>query len=120
MPITINHTIVPAHDKVESAAFFARIMGLEVTKTSSHFEPVKLNDTFTMDYDNAENFDRHHYAFMVSEQEFDEIFGRIKDEGVVYGSLPGSQEDGQINNRRGGRGVYFKDPNGHSMELMTR
>jgi catechol 2,3-dioxygenase-like lactoylglutathione lyase family enzyme len=62
----------------------------------------------------------HHYAFHVSDDEFDAIFGRIKEAAIPYGGGPFSQEDMQINTRRGGRGVYFKDPNGHVLELLTR
>ena len=62
----------------------------------------------------------HHYAFHVNDEEFDAIFGRIKEAGIPYGSGPFSQEDRQTNTRRGGRGVYFKDPNGHLLELLTR
>ncbi len=67
----------------------------------------------------SETFESHHYAFQVSDEEFDDIFGRIEEDKVVYGSLPNSQEDMQINNRRGGRGLYFKDANGHSWEILT-
>jgi catechol 2,3-dioxygenase-like lactoylglutathione lyase family enzyme len=62
----------------------------------------------------------HHYAFHVGDAEFDAIFGRIKEAGIPYGSGPFSQEDMHTNTWRGGRGVYFKDPNGHLLELLTR
>jgi catechol 2,3-dioxygenase-like lactoylglutathione lyase family enzyme len=119
MPIRLDHTIVPAHDKVASAEFFARIFGLRYEGAMGHFAPVRVNETLTLDFDNADNFERHHYAFHVSDEDFDAIFGRIKDEGVAYGSGPGSQDDMQINTRRGGRGFYFRDPNGHSLEVLT-
>jgi catechol 2,3-dioxygenase-like lactoylglutathione lyase family enzyme len=119
MPILLNHTIVPARDKVASARFFARIMGLEAGPTMGHFAPVRVNDTLTFDFDNRDGFESHHYAFQVSDAEFDAIFGRIQAEGIKYGSQPWSAEDGQINNRRGGRGVYFADLDGHMLELMT-
>lgn len=120
MTIQLDHTIVPAHDKVESARFFARIFGLSYDGPMSHFAPVRINDSLTLDFDDADDFERHHYAFKVSDAEFDEIFGRIQEEGLVYGSVPGSMEDMEINHRRGGRGVYFRDPNGHSLEILTR
>ena len=119
MPIVLNHTIVPARDKVASAQFFARIMGLEAGPAMGHFAPVRVNDSLTFDFDNSDDFESHHYAFHVSEEEFDAIFGRIKGEGLSYGAGPMSPEDGQINHRRGGRGVYFADPHGHLLELMT-
>ena len=120
MTIMLNHTIVPAYDKVASAEFFAKIFGVPALGAMGHFAPVRVNDTLTLDFDNKESFESHHYAFHVSDEEFDAIFGRIKEAGIPYGSLPSSKTDMQINTRRGGRGVYFLDPNGHSLELLTR
>lgn len=119
MTIELDHTIVPARDKVASAEFFARIFGLRYEGAISHFAPVKVNDSLTLDFDAASDFHHHHYAFKVSEPEFDEIFGRIQHEGISYGSGPRALDDGKINRRRGGRGVYFRDPNGHVLEIMT-
>ena len=120
MPITLNHTIVPARDKVASAEFFARIFGLTYEGTMGHFAQLKVNDSLTLDFDNSDEFESHHYAFHVSDEEFDAIFNRIKAEDLRYGSEPFESENLQINNRRGGRGVYFKDPDGHMLELLTR
>jgi catechol 2,3-dioxygenase-like lactoylglutathione lyase family enzyme len=119
MPIYLDHTIVPAHDKEESARFFARIFGLEYKGPWGHFAPVKVNETLSMDFDNRTGFERHHYAFLVSDPEFDAILGRVQAEGVAYGSAPASQDDGQINHKHQGRGFYFRDPNGHSWEVIT-
>ena len=118
--INLDHTIVPARNKEESARFFARIMGLTYEGPHGHFAPVKLNDTLTLDFDNREDFEHHHYAFHVTDEDFDAIFDRVKAEGLAYGSDPRAQDNMQINTRRGGRGFYFKDPNGHSLELLTR
>jgi catechol 2,3-dioxygenase-like lactoylglutathione lyase family enzyme len=120
MTIELNHTIVPARDKIASAKFFARIFGLAFDDTAvGFFAPVRVNETLTFDFDEADDFDIHHYAFHVSDPEFDAIFGRIKADGLPYGSEPFSREDMQINHRGGGRGVYFCDPNGHILELLT-
>ena len=119
MTVVLNHTIVPARDKVASAEFFARIFGLEYRGPHSHFAPVQVNEALTLDFDERERFEPHHYAFMVSEAEFDQIFSRIKAEGIGYGSGPRARADGEINRRRGGRGVYFDDPNGHVLEILT-
>jgi catechol 2,3-dioxygenase-like lactoylglutathione lyase family enzyme len=119
MAIILDHTIVPAHDKVASARFFARIFGLEYKGPHSHFAPVKVNEALTLDFDERGDFNMHHYAFQVSEPEFDAIFGRVKEEGIAYGSGPRSRTDMEINRRHGGRGVYFEDPNGHVLEILT-
>ena len=120
MAITLDHTIVPSRDKTASAAFFARIFGLEPEAPMGHFAPVRVNDTLTLDFDNREQFESHHYAFHVSDQEFDAIFERVKAGGIPYGSQPFAVDDMEINTRRGGRGFYFKDPDGHVLELLTR
>ncbi|MGH7092583.1 MAG: VOC family protein [Stellaceae bacterium] len=119
MAIALDHTIVPAHDKIASARFFARIFGLEFRGLHSHFAPVQVNDVLTLDFDERGDFEHHHYAFKVGDAEFDAIFGRVKDEGVAYGSGQRERADMQINHRRGGRGFYFEDPNGHVLEVLT-
>ena len=120
MAIELNHTIVPARDKVASAKFFARILGLPFEESAVHyFAPVRVNDALTMDFADSDRIASHHYAFKVSEAEFDAIFERIRKEDIVYGSGPYSQGDMKINHRGGGRGVYFCDPNGHVLELVT-
>ena len=102
MTITLNHSIVPARDKRAAAQFFARIFGLHADPKGGHFAPVRINDTLTLLFDDVKEFESHHYAFHVSDAEFDAIFGRIK-----------------LNDWNGGRGVYFRDPDGHVLELMT-
>jgi catechol 2,3-dioxygenase-like lactoylglutathione lyase family enzyme len=130
MTIRLDHTIVPAKDKRASAEFFAEIFGLRVEPGDGHFAPVRVNDSLTLDFaDEAEDwggpgFDprtgrSHHYAFHVSDKEFDAIFGRVKARGIPYGSDPFSHANGRINTRRGGRGFYFEDPYGHLLEVMT-
>jgi catechol 2,3-dioxygenase-like lactoylglutathione lyase family enzyme len=119
MAIVLDHTIVPAHDNAASARFFAHIFGLPVEPIVSHFAPVRVNDQLVLDFDNRERFESHHYAFKVTEPEFDAIFRRIEGEGIAYGSGPRTPDDGAINHRRGGRGVYFRDPNGHLLEVLT-
>jgi catechol 2,3-dioxygenase-like lactoylglutathione lyase family enzyme len=119
MAIVLDHTIVPAHHNEASAGFFARIFGLRFEGAVSHFAPVRVNDTLVLDFDTRATFDPHHYAFKVSNPEFDAIFQRVRDEGIPYGSGPRSSDDMAINHRDGGRGFYFKDPNGHLLEVMT-
>jgi|SRR5579884_590464 len=121
MTIELNHTIVPARDKTASAQFFARIFGLTFDEREvGYFAPVRVNDRLTLDFDDdVERIDVHHYAFKISEAEFDAIFNRVKAEGIPYGSEPHDRSNMQINHRGGGRGVYFCDPNGHILELLT-
>ena len=119
MPITLNHTIVPAHDKDAAARFFAGIFGLPFEKASDHFAKVHVNDTLTLLFDQETDFDSHHLAFHVDDGAFDAILSRVKAAGLRYGSAPWSLEDGKLNDWNGGRGVYFKDPDGHILELMT-
>ncbi len=121
MAIELNHTIVPARDKEESACFREKIFGFAHQPPMGHFQPVRISSqSLTLDFDNVEVVERHHYAFKVSEQEFDEIFGRIKEAGLEYGSGPRTSTDMETNTWNGGRGVYFRDPNGHLLELLTQ
>jgi catechol 2,3-dioxygenase-like lactoylglutathione lyase family enzyme len=118
MAITLNHTIVPARDKIASAKFFAQLFGLKRGRVN-YFAPVRVNKTLTLLFDDDSRFESHHYAFHVSEREFDAIFRRVKKAKLAYGSAPWSMTDGKLNDWGGGRGVYFKDLNGHVLELMT-
>jgi catechol 2,3-dioxygenase-like lactoylglutathione lyase family enzyme len=127
----LNHLLVPATHKVEAADFFAEIMGLQ-RGSVGHFAPVRINESLVLDFadindvdlwkDEQGHFARQHYAFEVSDEEFDAAFGRIQEKGLRYGSGPGPRlYDMQINTTRarGGRAVYFDDLSGHSIELLT-
>ncbi len=118
MTIVLNHTIVPARDKKAAARFFAKIFGLKC-EPADYFAPVRVNDQTTLLFDDATDFESHHYAFHVSDAEFDAIFKRVKDTGLAYGSGPENPDNRKLNNWGGGRGFYFKDPDGHLLELMT-
>ena len=120
MPIVLDHTIVPARDKEASARFFAEILGLPYEGVRGHFAPVRVNESLTFDFDTRDRFESHHYAFYIGDGEFDAILGRLRAAGRQYASGPGSPEDGRINTRRGGRGFYFRDLDGHLLEVMTR
>jgi len=110
MTITLNHTIVPAHDKRAAAECFAHIFGLHADPKSGHFVPVRINDTLTLLFDDHEEFESHHYAFHVSDAEFDAILGRIREGKLAYGSAPWGLEDGKLNDWNGGRGRLFSRP----------
>jgi catechol 2,3-dioxygenase-like lactoylglutathione lyase family enzyme len=119
MPLYLDHTIVPARDKESSAKLIAKLFGLEYKGPWGHFAPVKVNETLSLDFDNRDNFERHHYAFLASDEDFDSILQRVKDEGMTFGSGPFDQTNGEINHLHTGRGFYFQDPNGHSWEVIT-
>jgi catechol 2,3-dioxygenase-like lactoylglutathione lyase family enzyme len=119
MAIRLDHTIVPARDKVVSARFFAEIFGLTVEPGPGHFAQVRINESLTFDFADEPDPRSTHYAFHISDAEFDAIFDRVRARGLAYGSGPFSSTDGRINTRRGGRGFYFHDPTGHLLEVMT-
>jgi catechol 2,3-dioxygenase-like lactoylglutathione lyase family enzyme len=119
MTIELNHTIVPARDPKASAQFLAGILGLAVDPSVAHFTPITLANHVTLDYDQHDDFDSHHYAFLVSDDEFDAAFARIQDFGVTFFADPACLQPGQIYRNRGRRGTYFRDPDGHLMEILT-
>ena len=108
MPLQLDHTIVPAYDKVKSAEFIARMFGLKYEGPWGHFAPVKVNEMLTLDFDDSDNPRANHYAFLASDEEFDEVLQRIKYEGVVFGGGPRSRTDGEINHLHQRRGFYFE------------
>jgi catechol 2,3-dioxygenase-like lactoylglutathione lyase family enzyme len=119
MPVQLNHTIVAARDKRESAAFLADILGLRPPTTYGPFAVVELDNDVSLDFIDDPEIHQRHYAFLVSEQEFDEIFGRIRARGLPYWADPFERQPGEINTNDGGRGVYWSDPNGHKLEILT-
>ena len=120
MAIELNHTIVPAHDPQESAQFLADILGLPVDPPLAHFTPVTLENGVSLDFDHYDHVDEHHYAFKLNDDEFDAAFGRIRDQGVTYYADPACRRPGEVyRNVNGARGAYFRDPNGHLMEILA-
>jgi catechol 2,3-dioxygenase-like lactoylglutathione lyase family enzyme len=123
MSIELNHTIVAARDPQASAQFLAGILGLQVDPPLAHFTPVTLANQVTLDYDQSQDTIRPcHYAFLASDEEFDASFTRIRDAGIAYFADPACRRAGQIYHRDsdGSRGMYFRDPDGHLMEILTR
>ena len=122
MTVELNHTIVPAHDPQASAKFLADILDLRVGAPVAHFTPVTLSNKVSLDYDKADTFESHHYAFMVSDEEFDASLARIQHSGVTHYGDPACKKIGEIYRSKhieGRRGTYFRDPNGHLMEILT-
>lgn len=120
MTITLNHTIISASDKAHSARFLTEILGLAPHKIVEPFAVVQVGDT-SLDFVDADGEIRsRHFAFLVSEDEFDGIFGRIRARDLPYWADPGRQKEGEINRWDDGRGVYFPDPDDHLLEIITR
>ena len=121
MAIHLNHTIVSVRDKHESATFLAEILGLDEPTPYGPFLIVQVDNDVSLDFvDDQGPVNPQHYAFLVSETDFDEIFGRIRARGLSYWADPGRRRPGEINTNDGGRGVYWEDPSGHFLEIITR
>ncbi|MFH8480627.1 VOC family protein [Streptomyces sp. YIM 132580] len=122
MSVELNHTIIHSRDNRESAEFLADLLGLEIGPEWGPFIPVVLANSVTLDFATVpeESITSQHYAFLISEAEFDAAFGRIQELGIAYYADPHMKRPGRINHNDGGRGVYFPDPSGHGMELITR
>jgi catechol 2,3-dioxygenase-like lactoylglutathione lyase family enzyme len=119
MGAELNHIIVPAKDKWESAKFLAGVLGVTAGPEWAHFVPVRIGGV-TIDFDNAKNFSHRHCAFLVSEAEFDAALARIEKAGIKFYAEFDRSGPGTINRNYGGRGLYFDDPSGHLFELITR
>jgi catechol 2,3-dioxygenase-like lactoylglutathione lyase family enzyme len=120
--IQLNHTIVHSKDAAASAKFLAELFGLPAPVKFYHFHCVKVANDVNLDFLNADGMEiqMQHYAFLVGDAEFDAIFGRIQKRKLKYWADPGQREEGRINHHFGGRGVYFQDPSGHLLEIITK
>ena len=118
MAVLLNHTIVPVRDKKESSEFLAEILGLDPPVPFGPFMCVETANEVSLDFDDRWEVRHSHYAFLVSEDEFDAIFARVTAKGLRYWADPGHQQESVINHN--GRGFYFEDPSGHNMEVLTR
>ena len=120
MPVRLNHTIVSARDRQKSARFLADVLGLAAPTTYGPFCVVQLANDVSLDFIDDHDVHPRHYAFLVTEAEFDEIFGRIRARGLEFWADPFERQPGEINTNDGGRGVYWHDPDGHVLEIITR
>jgi catechol 2,3-dioxygenase-like lactoylglutathione lyase family enzyme len=118
MAVELNHTIVHAYDKKESASFLAEILGLDPPRPFGPFLCVEMANGVSLDYHERWEVTPQHFAFLVSEPDFDAIFARVTERGLTYWADPAHQREGLLNNH--GRGFYFDDPSGHNMEVLTR
>jgi catechol 2,3-dioxygenase-like lactoylglutathione lyase family enzyme len=119
--VQLNHTIVSCRDQQRSAAFLTGILGLPAATRFGHFLVVAADNDVSLDFaETSSDITSQHYAFLVGEADFDAAFGRITEQGLTYWADPGRSRPGVINTRDGGRGLYFEDPDGHLMEILTR
>jgi catechol 2,3-dioxygenase-like lactoylglutathione lyase family enzyme len=119
--VQLNHTIVWCRDKQKSATFFTEVLGLQSATRFGPMLVVQLNNNVSLDfYENDGQISSQHYAFLIGEDDFDQTFARIQDRGLQYWADPGKHRTGEINRNDGGRGVYFEDPDGHLLEVITR
>jgi catechol 2,3-dioxygenase-like lactoylglutathione lyase family enzyme len=121
MPVQLNHTIVHAHDKRRSADQLTHLLGLDKPVAFGPFLVVNVANGVSLDFiEDPEPIHGQHYAFLVTEDEFDQIFERIKTQGLAYWADPFHRRPGRINTEDGGRGLYWSDPDGHNLEIITR
>jgi hypothetical protein len=122
MAVELNHTIVHVSDRREAATWVADMLGLDPPKSWGPFYAVDLANDVQLDFadDHTSEIQPMHYAFLISEQEFDEVYGRIRERNVAHWADPGASRPGEINHNDGGRGVYFEGPDGHFLEVITR
>ena len=117
----LNHTIVWCRDQERSATFFTEVFGRPPATRFGPFLVVDADNGVSLDYcATDDDVASQHYAFLVSDAEFDAIFGRVVERGIPYWADPGRSRPGEINTHDGGRGVYFEDPDGHLLEIITR
>jgi catechol 2,3-dioxygenase-like lactoylglutathione lyase family enzyme len=121
MTVQLNHTIVWSRDQHRSAQFFVDVFGRPAPVRFGPFLVVEVDNGVSLDYHDTDgDIAPQHYAFLVNEEDFDAIFGRVVERGLDYWAEPGRTRPGQINHHDGGRGVYFPDPDGHMLEIITR
>jgi catechol 2,3-dioxygenase-like lactoylglutathione lyase family enzyme len=122
MAIRLNHTIVHSKDPRAAADFLAGLFGLPAPTPFGPFLDLEVANGVTLAYLSADDMEPQiqHYAFLVSEEEFDQIFGRIRQRKLKHWADPMLRQEGEINRHFGGRGVYFRDPSGHLMEIITK
>jgi catechol 2,3-dioxygenase-like lactoylglutathione lyase family enzyme len=121
MGIRLNHTIVWCRDKRRSATFLAEILGRPMPTRFGPFLVVELDNGVSLDFHEIDGeIAPQHYAFLIGEDDFDDVFGRIRERELEHWADPGRSRPGEINRNDGGRGVYFEDPDGHFLEIITR
>jgi catechol 2,3-dioxygenase-like lactoylglutathione lyase family enzyme len=121
MSVQLDHLLVPSLDKLAAARQLAELLGVPWSPTGvGPFAPVYVNDGLTLDFDQWDApVPRIHFAFRVSEEDFDAILARIQAAGIAYRSLVHGPVDSQVDTAHGGRIVYWNVPDGHQWEMLT-
>jgi catechol 2,3-dioxygenase-like lactoylglutathione lyase family enzyme len=120
MSVELNHTIVHASDRDATATFLAEVLGLPEPQEYGPFRVVELANGVSLDVmAHPGTFQPQHYAFLVSDDEFDAVLARIEERGLTYWADPFHRQEGRINRNDGGRGLYWEDPDGHNLEIIT-
>jgi len=121
MSVQLNHIIVWCRDKRKSATFLAEVLGLPKPTRFGPFLVVELANGVSLDFhDTGGEIAAQHYAFLIGEEDFDQVFARLRERGLEYWADPGQKRASAINRNDGGRGMYFEDPDGHLLEVITR
>ena len=121
MTVELNHTIVWCRDQQKSSTFLADILGLPAPTRFGPFHVVAVDNGISLDFHQQDGeIVMQHYAFLISEAEFDQVYGRLGERGLEHWADPGRARRGEINRHDGGRGMYFKDPDGHLLEVITK
>ncbi|MFE9252537.1 VOC family protein [Streptomyces sp. NPDC007088] len=121
MTVTFNHTIIASKDREESARFFRELLELPAAPSWGPFVNIQLEDGVLLQFaEPPVDIQMQHYAFLIDEELFDRAYGRLRERGIEHWADPQMRRSGEVNSEHGGRGVYFKDPAGHAIELITR
>ena len=121
MTVTFNHTIIAAKDRHASAMFFRELFELAQAPSWGVFVNLQLDDGVLLQFaEPPVEIQMQHYAFLVDDELFDRAYGRLQAWGIEHWADPRMRNSGQINTEHGGRGVYFKDPAGHAIEMITK
>ncbi|HQR34320.1 MAG TPA: VOC family protein [Blastocatellia bacterium] len=121
MGVQLNHTIVWCRDKQKSSAFLTEILALPAPAPFGPMLVVNLENNVSLDfYESVDPILSQHYAFLIPEEDFIQVLARIVEKGLQYWADPGRNRPGEIYQHNGGKGLYFVDPDGHLLEVMTQ
>lgn len=121
MAVQLNHLIIWSSDRTRSARFLAEMLGRPMPTRLGRFEVVQLDNAVSLDFADCPGpVQVQHYAFLISEADFDAVLRRVHEREIQFWGDPMRSRPGEINHDDGGRGVYFADPDDHNLEVVTR